>query len=136
MITRSKYDFKLISAFLAFLFLMNVTSFSYSSLVCENDNSKSCCCCTKNDETNKLYLPIEKVELTKNCKCELNAGSDLNTDVDFVIIPKPTLKIFSFPNIPIDYFNYHHIRTCFFTSDNLNIKIDPQIHITNGNFLI
>ena len=115
---------------------MNVTSFSYSSLACENDNSKSCCCCSKDAETNDLNLPINKVELTKNCKCELNAVSNLNTDGDFAIIPKPTLKIFSFPNIPTDYFNYHHIGIPFFTSDNLNIKIDPQIHITNGNFLI
>ena len=136
MITRSKYDFKLISAFLAFLFLMNVTSFSYSTVACENDNSKSCCCCSKDAETNDLNLLINKLELTKNCKCEFNAVSDLNTNRDFAIIPKPTLKIFSFPNIPTDYFNYHHIGTSFFTGGNFNIKIDSQIHITNGILLI
>ena len=115
---------------------MNVTSLSYSSFVCENDNSKSCCCCSQNDDTNDLNLPIYKVELTKTCKCELNAVSDLNTDRDFAIIPKPTLKVLSFSNFPINYFNYCYIETHFFTGDNLNIKIDPQIHITNGNFLI
>ena len=115
---------------------MNVTSFSYSTVACENDNSKSCCCCSKDDETKDLNLPFNKVELTKNCKCELNAVSDLNVDRDFAIIPKPTIKIFSFSNFPINYFNYLHIETHFFTGDNLNIKIDPQIHITNGNFLI
>ena len=122
MITRSKYNFKLISAFLAFLFLMNVTSFSYSSIVCKSNNSKSCCCCSKDAETKDLNLPINKVELTKNCKCELNAVNDHNTDRDFAIIPKPTLKIFSFTNFPINYFNYHNIGTSFFTSDNLNIR--------------
>ncbi|MBC8485214.1 MAG: hypothetical protein H8D45_04140 [Bacteroidetes bacterium] len=115
---------------------MNVTSFSYSTVACENDNSKSCCCCSKDDETNKLNLPINKVELTNNCKCEFKTVSDLNADKNFAIVPEQTLKIFSFSNFPINYFNYLHIETHFFTGDNLNIKIDPQIHITNGNFLI
>ena len=115
---------------------MNVTSLSYSSLVCENDNSKSCCCCSKDDETNKLNLPTNKVELTNNCKCEFKAVSDLNADKDFAIVPEQTLKIFSFSNFPINYFNYHHIGTSFFTGGNLNIKIDPQVHITNGILLI
>ena len=115
---------------------MNVTSISYSSLVCKSDDSKPCCCCSKNDDTNNINLPFNKVVLTKNCKCELNAVSDLNTDRDVAIIPKPTLKVLSFSNFPINYFNYRHIETHFFTGDNLNIKIDPQIHITYGNFLI
>ncbi len=115
---------------------MNVTSLSYSLFACENVNSKSCCCCSNDEETNNLNLPINKVELTKNCKCELNVVSNLNTDKDSAIIPKPTLEFFSFSTFTINYFNYHYIGTSFFTGDNLNIKIDPKIHITNGNFLI
>lgn len=124
------------SSFLALLFLINVTFFGYSSTVCENDNSKSCCCCSDDDKANDLNHPVNKVEFTKNCKCELNAVGDLNTDKGFALLPKPTLEIFSFSNFPIYYFNYHSNETPFFTGGNLNIKIDPQIHITNGNFLI
>ena len=134
--TKLKYNYKVISLFLVFFFLLSISSYGYAHSCCKDNAENSCCCCSELDEMSSCDLPLTKIQLTKKCGCEEIALNELYRDKHYLIVSNQSSLKFTNANSILNYYNCPFSETIFVKKDFTSCNIDHKIFITYQNLRI